>query len=398
MSVSTKETDSTESLNVFNRKYTMRRYPTQHSKELRAWDSADLYLLNTTLEELKPFEGTRIEEQAHSICILNDTFGALTIPLLDHTAHQVLIYGDSWMSRQALETNHELNGISKNYRFEESLESLIEDHSAPSLVIGRVPKSSAHLSYILNRLNSWLAPDTLLLLGGMDKHLSRGQFELLEKHFGPSKFMPGVKKARIWRSLCDKSLKSTQHVTSSRVIELPTHKLRLTALPNVFSHDKLDMGSRFLIDRLAMIPQAHHVADMACGYGILGLAYLHRYPKARLIFCDESFQAVESTRANLDMNHPDADAVAYADDGLKRVESASLDLVLCNPPFHQQHTVSTDIARSLFRDAHRALVRGGELWVIANQHLGYHIDLSRLFSRCETVASDKKFVLLRATR
>jgi 16S rRNA (guanine1207-N2)-methyltransferase len=52
----------------------------------------------------------------------------------------------------------------------------------------------------------------------------------------------------------------------------------------------------------------------------------------------------------------------------------------------------------MFSEARRALRPGGELWVIGNRHLGYHLKLRRLFGNSELVASDAKFVVLRAVK
>ena len=49
-------------------------------------------------------------------------------------------------------------------------------------------------------------------------------------------------------------------------------------------------------------------------------------------------------------------------------------------------------------DGERTLRRGGELWVIGNRHLGYHVKLRRLFGNSEVVASDPKFVVLKAVK
>ncbi|MCT6716695.1 methyltransferase, partial [Staphylococcus aureus] len=46
---------------------------------------------------------------------------------------------------------------------------------------------------------------------------------------------------------------------------------------------------------------------------------------------------------------------------LAGVERESLQLVLCNPPFHQQHAVSDHVAWQMFCDAKRCLKVGGEL-------------------------------------
>ena len=40
----------------------------------------------------------------------------------------------------------------------------------------------------------------------------------------------------------------------------------------------------------------------------------------------------------------------------------------------------------MFRESKQVLRRGGELWVIGNRHLGYHIQLKKLFGNCEVVA------------
>ena len=50
----------------------------------------------------------------------------------------------------------------------------------------------------------------------------------------------------------------------------------------------------------------------------------------------------------------------------------------------------------MFRHSARVLRDGGELWVVGNRHLDYHLKLRRWFSSVEVVASNKKFVVLRA--
>jgi len=42
------------------------------------------------------------------------------------------------------------------------------------------------------------------------------------------------------------------------------------------------------------------------------------------------------------------------------------------------------------------LRRGGELRVVGNRHLGHHARLRKIFGNCETIAANRKFVLLSA--
>ena len=74
------------------------------------------------------------------------------------------------------------------------------------------------------------------------------------------------------------------------------------------------------------------------------------------------------------------------------------DLVLCNPPFHMGQQQDTSIAERLFSQAHRALRGGGELWVVGNRHLSYHIKLKKRFGNAEVAAANRKFVVLRCKR
>jgi len=93
---------------------------------------------------------------------------------------------------------------------------------------------------------------------------------------------------------------------------------------------------------------------------------------------------------------PERKATFRVGDGLTDFESASADLILCNPPFHQLNTVGDQIANSLFMVSKKVLRKNGELWIIGNRHLNYHINLNRLFGKHTAVAANAKFVILKA--
>ena len=168
---------------------------------------------------------------------------------------------------------------------------------------------------------------------------------------------------------------------------------------NVFSRDSLDIGTRFFLQHLPSIPQAHDIIDLGCGNGVVGLQMAAQHPDATVHFVDESFMAVASARENFNRVFGASRAAVFrVGDGLEDVAPASADLVLCNPPFHQERAVGDQIAQRMFRQAREVLRPGGELWVIGNRHLGYHALLKRLFGNVELVASNARFVILRVRR
>ena len=83
---------------------------------------------------------------------------------------------------------------------------------------------------------------------------------------------------------------------------------------------------------------------------------------------------------------------------LESFASEQADLILCNPPFHQQHVVGDMIAWQMFVQSRRVLKSEGELWIVGSRHLAYHTKLKKLFGNQTLVSTNNKFVILRAIK
>jgi len=177
---------------------------------------------------------------------------------------------------------------------------------------------------------------------------------------------------------------------------VPTLVLRNHA--NVFCRDGLDIGTRAFLPHLPRDLGNARVADLGCGNGVLGIASALANPMAQYTLVDESYMAVQSAQGNWQAALGDREVTVLAGDGLAGVEKQSLDVVLCNPPFHQQQVVGDFLAWRMFQQAREALVVGGALYIVGNRHLGYHSKLARLFRGVEQVAATPKFVILKARK
>ncbi len=143
------------------------------------------------------------------------------------------------------------------------------------------------------------------------------------------------------------------------------------------------------------------MVDLGCGNGVIGLQLLAQNPGSRVLFVDESAMAVASSRLNVESNLPaDISRCDYMiNNALSGVEPDRFDAVLCNPPFHQQSAITDHIApRQMFNDARRCLKYGGELRIVGNRHLDYFRKLKKVFGNCETLATNNKFVILKAVK
>ena len=162
-----------------------------------------------------------------------------------------------------------------------------------------------------------------------------------------------------------------------------------------------------MLKQLDKCPRANKIIDLGCGNGALGIIAHRLQPDAQLYFTDESYMAVKSAKESYQLNfcdhsdHPASDKVNFEAANIlisSRSEDHKADLILCNPPFHQAHTIGDHIAWQMFKQSLKALNNGGELWVIGNRHLAYHIKLKKLFGNCKTIASNNKFVVLAARK
>lgn len=360
----------------------LRRLPTRRRELLRAWDTADAYLLNHLADQGLPNEGQRI-------LVVNDGFGALAVALARFNPQA---WSDSYLSQAATLINLESNRLPAN---SVSLVTSLEEPEGPlDLVLIRIPKTLALLEDELIRLRPHLTADTRVIATAMVKHLPASARGLFERIIGPTESSPAWKKARLLTAKVDPALPLPANpYPVSYQLEGTGH--HLSNLANVFSRDSLDIGTRLFLKHLPTMSEASDIIDLGCGNGVVGVIAAERNPQARLHFVDESFQAVASAESNFRAAFGDSrEAEFRAGDSLEGFPPDSADLVLCNPPFHQQVAVGDQIATRMFRQSHKVLRKGGELWVVGNRHLGYHKSLKHLFGNVRVVASNPKFVVL----
>ncbi|MFC5724252.1 methyltransferase [Streptomyces gamaensis] len=380
------------------------RYPEDPRDRLRAWDAADDYLLRHLAgrDDTAPgADGTTAGGVAltGTVVVVGDRWGALTTALAAHRPVQIT---DSYLTRQATLANLARNGADPgSVRLRSTRD---EPPERVDVLLVRVPKSLALLEDQLRRLAPAVHPGTVVVGTGMVTEIHTSTLKLFEAVLGPVRTSLAVRKARLIH--CTPAVPAPDAGDSPwpRVDELPADTGKHAGLTvvnhaGIFCAERLDIGTRFLLDHLPPYRGGGRIVDLGCGNGILGTAAALAAPDAEVLFTDESYQAVASAEATFRANAPaSARAEFRAADGLEGVPDGSVDLVLNNPPFHTHRALTDSTSWRMFTGARRALRPGGELWVVGNRHLGYHVKLRRLFGNCEVVASNPKFVILKAVK
>ncbi|NPU93927.1 MAG: methyltransferase [Gammaproteobacteria bacterium] len=351
---------------------------------LQAWNAADDLLLQELANR-----GYATDTHPRTL-LVNDGAGALGIAL--HNA-QPQSWNDSFSAHLALQKNLQRNALP------EDCVHFIPAHQSPDAiydcVLIQLPKTLSLLEHQLTQLRNHVHENTLIIGGGMVKHMAKSMIELFEKIIGPTHTSLAEKKARLVFAQFNPALPATAPAPVHYAI--PGSPLQLVNLANVFSRQQLDIGTRFLLEQLPDLKGARSILDLGCGNGALGIYAGWKNPQATLHFTDDSFLAVQSARESLALNRLENPAHFHCGDGLEQFDG-KVDAILCNPPFHEGNKVHTEIAARMFRDAARHLNPEGTFYVVANRHLDYLPQLRTRFHHCQLIASNAKFVILGASK
>lgn len=366
--------------------FELTRASKQRYELLRAWDAADEYLLEH-LDEAK------LLNMDTRILIVNDNFGALSIALHKYSP---VVVSDSYLAQLATTRNLISNGLKEDAI---QMTSVLELSQKPfDLVLIKVPKTLALLEYELIKLKACVTSSTNIILAGMVKALPKSVWSLCERIIGSTSTSLAKKKSRLIFVTVDES-KAVPINPYPVCYQLENTDYKICNHANVFSRDSLDIGTRFFLEYLPRSLGQKHLIDLGCGNGIVGLMAAHYNKSASIYFIDESYMAIASAKQNFVTAFGEQGQAKFmVADGLSGFTNNNVDLILCNPPFHQQHAVGVHIAQQMFQQSFNVLKPGGELWVIGNRHLAYHVSLKRIFSNVLQIAVNNKFVVLKAIR
>ncbi|WP_196140546.1 methyltransferase [Aliikangiella sp. G2MR2-5] len=371
----------------------LQRYPQTKDPNLRAWNAADEYIIQYLAENIENFHEQRF-------LVVNDQFGAISVALNEFSSEYMT---DSYLSGLAIEKNLKINwpdNVKATAFSDGCFDSRVLKEAAAekyfSVVIIRVPKHLSLLEYQLRIISHHIDKNTMVIGAGMTKEIHKSTLSLFERLIGPTRTSLAHKKARLILSNPEIAPAPMSSFSSYMVANpvLPDKKLTIFGYPGVFSREKLDLGTRVLFDHIPPLTDEKVIADLGCGAGVIGAVIAQAYPTMRVILSDESAMAIASARKTFIENNL-TNGSFYQTDCLENTGTETIDLVLCNPPFHQQNVQTLSIAKKMMHQSSNRLSSNGSLYLVANRHLKYSGVLKTCFKDVSIVSDDPKFIVWR---
>lgn len=258
-----------------------------------------------------------------------------------------------------------------------------------------LPKARELSSYLLQALAACLAGRSLFLVGE-----KRGGIEGAARQlsaFGRPRKLDSARHCQLWQVDIEQAptAPDLESLAQRFTLELDgVATIDVVSLPGVFSHGRLDRGTRLLLEQLDALPIGH-MLDFGCGAGVVGAVLKRRYPQASVTLLDVDAFAVTSARLTLAANGLDAqvicgDGIAAAPEGLSAIVS--------NPPFHTGVHTDYRASEALLQRAKAHLAPGGQVRIVANSFLRYQPLLEAHLRECKVLAEGDGFRVYQAVR
>jgi 16S rRNA (guanine1207-N2)-methyltransferase len=168
-------------------------------------------------------------------------------------------------------------------------------------------------------------------------------------------------------------------------------ELAVASLPGVFSHGRLDDGTRLLLDTVPCLPGP--LLDVGCGAGIIGAWYGSR-GGSPVTLVDVDALAVESARRTLALNQVPGSVEA----GDVFPAEGTFASIVSNPPFHRGSATDDRVTATLVAGARTRLAPDGTLTLVCNRFLPVPDRLDGAFGHHRVLADDGRYRVYRASR
>jgi len=162
----------------------------------------------------------------------------------------------------------------------------------------------------------------------------------------------------------------------------------------IFSKDKVDQGSHFLLQYLAENDLKGHLLDIGCGYGLFGVVLSKIKPELLVTMVDINERAVEMAKLNCQLH--EVKCWVLVSNICENVEN-KFDYVISNPPIRAGKQVVFDI----IKQAKERLNDKGQLFLVIRKKQGALSALnyaSKIFNSSEIVERHKGYWIIKSIK
>ena len=173
-------------------------------------------------------------------------------------------------------------------------------------------------------------------------------------------------------------------------INILNHNFTFLTDNGVFSKDKIDFGSRLLLESIPKSDISSKVLDVGCGYGTLGIV-INKVLNVSVDMVDVNLRAIHLAERNIKENH--CENIKAFESNVYANITEKYKTIITNPPIRAGKKVVYDI----LMNAKDHLEENGKLFLVIRKEQGAKsliIDLKKIYN-VEVIAKKKRFFILK---
>ena len=163
----------------------------------------------------------------------------------------------------------------------------------------------------------------------------------------------------------------------------------------LFSYQKIDRGTRLLVENLKIGEKKINCLDLGCGYGVIGMVMAKLNPNSKTYLVDRDLVAIEYTETNCQTNRI-KNGFPLLSDGFSHLPEIKFDLVAANLPTH----LAKPALEKIIFDTAKQLNKKGKIYLVCVSKLQpyFQKQLKKHFGNFKKIDSNKSHVLLFAQK
>ena len=173
------------------------------------------------------------------------------------------------------------------------------------------------------------------------------------------------------------------------------HNFKFFTSSSVFSKNKIDSGTKLLIDTM-ILPDEGIILDLGCGYGPIGIVAGFINPKLKVIMTDVNSRAIDLAKINKKKNRIKNIQIkkGYL---YEPVGNLIINCILVNPPI----SAGMKIVKKMILEAPKVLANKGSLQMVTRSKIGSKSLPSifmKTFGNCTIISKEGGYRVLKGDK
>lgn len=171
-------------------------------------------------------------------------------------------------------------------------------------------------------------------------------------------------------------------------VKLKDINLKFKTSTEVFSPKSIDKGTLAMLS-VVDLKEFSKILDLGCGYGVVGILSAKLIGPQNVIMVDIDINAVEVSKENAILNDIE-EVKIFQSNGLNDIDEKDFDLILSNPPYHEDFSVPKHFIEKGFN----RLKIGGKIYMVTKRKEWYKNKLISVFGGVKIWEIDDYYVFM----